>query len=272
VDRKNQEVKMRLARICIPLLFLSLFTLPATAQDQAKTKQIVEELTQKAKNVKSFTVDVDMQTSVMGEKVETKGTMAFKEPGKMHMSTMTEMMGGMKQEVYKSGDLVWSYMPLMKMATKINMAQVREAFPEQKGFEESDLTKTLRDIPENALTLEKEEKADGKDVYVFQVEPKEFQPDMVSPQKNFPMMPEKIEMLIYADNGLPHEIRMYGKNNQLFMDQKYTNYQLNVALPDSEFQFTPPEGTQVMDMTEATINMMKRMKEGENQAQPAPAQ
>ena len=263
---------MKFVKGCIPLLFLILFTLPATAQDQAKTKQIIEELTQKANKVKSFTVDVNMQTSVMGEKVETKGTMAAKEPGKMRMSTTTEMMGGMKQEVYKSGDIVWSYMPLMNMATKINVAKVREAFPEQKGFEESDLTKTLQDIPENALTLDKKEKVDGNEVYVFQVAPEEFQPDMVSPQKKFPMMPERIEMLIYADTGLPYEIRMYGKNNQLFMQQKYTNYKLNVSLPDSEFQFTPPEGAQVMDMTEATINMMKRMQEGETQEQPGTTQ
>jgi len=269
---KNQEGKMKFVKGCIPLLFLILFTLPATAQDQAKTKQIIEELTQKANKVKSFTVDVNMQTSVMGEKVETKGTMAAKEPGKMRMSTTTEMMGGMKQEVYKSGDIVWSYMPLMNMATKINVAKVREAFPEQKGFEESDLTKTLQDIPENALTLDKKEKVDGNEVYVFQVAPEEFQPDMVSPQKKFPMMPERIEMLIYADTGLPYEIRMYGKNNQLFMQQKYTNYKLNVSLPDSEFQFTPPEGAQVMDMTEATINMMKRMQEGETQEQPGTTQ
>ena len=44
------------------------------------------------------------------------------------------------------------------------------------------------------------------------------------------------------------------------MTQSYSNIQTNVEMDDSLFEFTPPEGAQIMDMTEPTINMMKQMK------------
>jgi hypothetical protein len=36
---------------------------------------------------------------------------------------------------------------------------------------------------------------------------------------------------------------------------------VNIEVDNSTFTFVPPEGTQVNDMTEATIDMLKKMKE-----------
>ncbi len=40
-----------------------------------------------------------------------------------------------------------------------------------------------------------------------------------------------------------------------------------MPIDDSEFEFTPPEGVQVMDMTEGTMNMMRRMQGGQPKSQ-----
>jgi outer membrane lipoprotein-sorting protein len=259
---------MRIPRLFTAVLFLFLFSLPATAQDQAKTAEIVRELTQKAQNIQSYTVDVHMQTMAMGENIATNGTMAFKEPGLMRMTTTTEMMGGMQQDIYKSGDVIWTYMPLMRMATKVDLSKIKETMPGQEGMDEGNLSEMLENIPEDALTFLEKRKADDKDVYAFRMSADKLKQDMTSPQKTFPIIPQKVEFLVYADNGLPYKVQTYGKNDELIMEQTYSNYQLNVDIPDSQFEFTPPEGVQVMDMTEATINMMKQMRKG-GEAQPA---
>jgi outer membrane lipoprotein-sorting protein len=271
-----QEGKMKASRMII-CIFILLISLPAAAQNEAKTKQIVDDLTEKAKAVKSYRVDTEMETHAMGEQIRTRGSMAFKEPNKMHITTTTDLMGGMQQETYKADSTIWTYMPQMKMASKVEMDKVKEAMPSQKEFGEADLSKTLKDMPAGALTFIEEKNVDGNDVYVFQMSPEAFTQDMASPQKTFPMMPQKIEFMVFADNGLPYQFLLYGKNNELIMSQKYTNYQINTPIPDSEFEFTPPEGAQVVDMTDATISMMKQMQQGSRpapqaeQAQPAPA-
>jgi len=38
----------------------------------------------------------------------------------------------------------------------------------------------------------------------------------------------------------------------------YTNIEVNTKIADSLFEFTPPEGVQVTDMTERTIKMIKQ--------------
>ena len=65
------------------------------------------------------------------------------------------------------------------------------------------------------------------------------------------------------DSGLPYQILAYGDNDDLVMKQTYSNFRTNIDIDDSEFMFTPPEGVQVMDMTEGAMNMMKQMKENQ---------
>ncbi|RJP15648.1 MAG: outer membrane lipoprotein carrier protein LolA [Candidatus Abyssobacteria bacterium SURF_5] len=263
---------MKTLRLLSAICILLLFSTSALAQDAAENNKVIDDLIKKAEDVKSYKVDINTLTHAMGEPITIKGTMSFEQPGKMRMSTVTDMMGGMKQDIYKTGDIIWTYMPIMKMTTKMDVSRLKQEMPgQQPDMDESDVATMLKDFPKDAITFVGKKKADGKDVYVLRVAPEKFNMDMTAPQKNFPVQPKKIEFLVYADNGLPHKILMYGKDDALIMEQTYSNYQLNIDIPDSEFEFTPPEGAQVMDMTEATINMMRQMKESE-QAQPAPAE
>ncbi|MCD5401927.1 hypothetical protein LR013_05005 [candidate division NPL-UPA2 bacterium] len=40
--------------------------------------------------------------------------------------------------------------------------------------------------------------------------------------------------------------------------QSYTNIEVNIKVADGQFKFTPPEGAQVIDMTDEVLNMMKQ--------------
>ncbi len=48
----------------------------------------------------------------------TEGAIAFKAPDKLHMITSTNMLGGEDREIFSSGDVVHTYAPAMKTATR----------------------------------------------------------------------------------------------------------------------------------------------------------
>ena len=73
--------------------------------------------------------------------------------------------------------------------------------------------------------------------------------------------PAEIEMWIGADDGLVRKMTLFNEEGKEMMTHSYMNVEINTEVNDSQFEFTPPEGTQVMDMTEGTINMIKEMKE-----------
>lgn len=68
-----------------------------------------------------------------------------------------------------------------------------------------------------------------------------------------------MEIWIGADDGVLRKMIMLDKEGKEMMSQSYTNIQLGIEVADSQFEFTPPEGSQVVDMTEGTIGMMKEI-------------
>lgn len=249
--------------VLLALVFTLVFTSLAPAQLDPKTEQMMEEVRQKSEGIDSYRVDMATETQMMGQTMTVNGEMAFKKPNKMHVTTITDVMGGMKTETYSTGDILWTYMPAMKMVQKLDLTKLRAVAPEQSGTAEtSDITKPFEGFAKDSIKYIETKSADGMDVHVFEALPDKLGQ---SPQgKNMPqVLPNKIVLWINADNGLPQKVWMLNEDGSTMMEQTYSNFRLNVPIADSEFEFTPPEGAQVMDMTEATMNMMNQMKEGQ---------
>ena len=254
---------MRFLRVALTVVLLCVFASVAVAQTDATTQKMIDEVVQKTQNIKSYKVDMSMESDMMGQKALTTGQMSFKKPNKMHMTTTTEMMGGMKQEIYAMGDIVWTYMPLMNMATKIDLSKVKDQMPQYgNGIGGSaDITNPFEGLPEGMVKFLGKKTVDGKDVVAFEVTTP-FSSQMPAGQQGSQGMPSKINILMLAENGLPYQILAYGENDAVVMKQTYSNFRTNIPIDDSEFMFTPPEGVQVMDMTQGAMNMMKQMKGG----------
>ena len=252
---------MRFLTAGLTIILLCAFASVAVAQPDATTQKMIDEVVQKTKNITSYKVDMNMEMQMMGQTTLSTGQMSFKKPNKMHMTTTTEMMGGMKQDIYAMGDTVWTYMPLMNMATKIDLSKVKGQMPQYgSGIGDSaDITNPFEGLPEDTVKFMGKKTVDGKDVLVFEaLMPHAGQ--MPTGQSAGQGMPKKLNILMLADNGLPYQILAYGENDSLMMKQTYSNFRTNIPIDDSEFMFTPPEGVQVMDMTEGAMNMMRQMK------------
>jgi outer membrane lipoprotein-sorting protein len=151
-------------------------------------------------------------------------------------------------------------MPTMNMAHKIDMSKIKDKMPNSGAATDSaDITNPFEGLPQDGIKYLEKKTVDGKEVQVFEaVMP--FAGQMSADQPGNQMMPKKMNILIAADSGLPYKIIAYSQNDTLMMQQTYSNFRTNIPIDDSEFEFTPPEGVQVMDMTEGAINMMQQMQ------------
>ena len=126
-------------------------------------------------------------------------------------------------------------------------------------MDNADITKPFSQFPEANIKYIEEKKTDMGPVYALEARPD--MGNMMPPNASGPnMLPDKMIFWINADTGLPQKIIMKGKDGATMMEQTYSNFRINVDIADSEFKFKPPEGVQVMDMTEGAVNMMQQMQ------------
>jgi len=241
--------------VCILLISPALLgCTPLCAEEDPN--QLMAKLEAKADEVKAYQADMTMTMQMMGQQMTTTGRMFFKKPKKSRME-MTMDMGAMKMEQLhiSDGKTAWMYQPMMKMVAKIDMEKVfAETQDESAGQKNTDISKPFQCFQQEGISYVRTEDLDGSKAYVFHGSPGQSQmPEM-------PFTPADMEIWVNADNGLLCKIIMLDKEGKEMMTQSYSNIQTNVEMDDSLFEFTPPEGAQIMDMTEPTINMMKQMK------------
>ncbi len=223
------------------------------------TEQVVAKLKAKAGAVKTVRADLEMTMSIMGQTVKMDGKALIATPDKMHM-TMAMNLGAMKmdQTIVSDGATVWTYQPTLKLAHKIDAAKVAaETGIEQAGQQTNDLTKPLAGLAPESVKLLQTEKTDGGEVFVFEGVP------ALPKMPQVPFKPAKMQVSVGAEDGLLRKSVMFDADGKEMMSQAYTNVEVNVDIPEDTFQFTPPEGVQVTDMTEDVLNMLKAMKEKE---------
>jgi outer membrane lipoprotein-sorting protein len=151
-------------------------------------------------------------------------------------------------------------MPSMNMATKMDMKKIKAAGKNQPGMGGSgDITKPFEGLSEDKIKYIEEKDSSEGSVYVFEAQP-DFGSQMQPGGPPSQMLPEKIIVWLSTDTGLPVKTIMIGKNGATMMEQNYSDFQINPDIDESAFEFTPPEGVQVMDMTEGAMNMMHQMQ------------
>jgi len=232
------------------------------AQADQKTNELIAQLEAKAVTINSYTADMTTMTmEMMGQKIVYTGKTAFKKPNKSRTEMNTKIGAmDMQQITIWDGKTSWTYQPNMKMAHKIDLEKiiVETGIDIGKNPGPGDPSNPFQSLNRDSITYVRTEKITenigyGKDVYIFQGIPQ------ATGTENMPSIPAKIEIGIIADNGMIRKTVKFNEEGKEGMSQSYSNVLLNVNIPDSEFEFTPPEGVQVIDMTENTLNMIKKL-------------
>jgi len=220
------------------------------------TEQIIANLKTKAAAVKSYQADMTTTMQMMGKNMSMRGTILVKKPKKSRTEMVTDM-GSMKMEQIhvSDGKTTWIYQPKMKLAMRIDMEKVAAETKDKSGGEKTaDISNPFQFFQPESISHIRTEEIDGSKACVFHGLPGK------SDVQKMPFAPAKIELWIGADDGLVRKTVFFNEEGKEMMSQSYTNIRLNIEVADSQFDFTPPEGVQVADMTEGTINMMKEMK------------
>lgn len=229
----------------------------SSVQADQKTEELIAKLEAKAGKIESYRADMTMNMEMMGQKMVYTGNLSFKKPNKSRMQ-MNAKIGAMdmQQTIVSNGKTTWSYQPNMKIAQKMDLEKIIAETGNDTGQKNGDPSNPFQSLNRDSIAYVRTDKIDGKDVYIFQGIPQ------VTEAENVPFIPAKIEIGLSADNGMLSKIVMFSNEGKEMMSQSYSNVQLDINIPDSQFEFTPPEGVQVMDMTEGTINMMKQRQPG----------
>ena len=235
---------------------LMLVAVSSPLRGDEATEQLMADLKAKAAVVQSYRADMTTILQMMGRNVLMRGGILFKKPNKTRVEMAMDL-GALKMDQIQlsDGKTIWIYQPEMKLAMKIDMEQLVAATnKESAGEKTTDLSHPFRCLQPENITHVRTEETDGDTTHVFQGLPEK------SEMQAIPFAPAKIELWIGADDGLLRRMVTFNEEGKEMMSQSYTNIQREVEVPDDQFEFTPPEGTQVVDVTEGTIAMLKQME------------
>ncbi len=211
--------KLFLSKLLILLAFFASST--AFSQDDDITAQDVIQNVQKAYNditdaKASFSQTVKFNKS---KAQSSSGTLYIKKEKKYRIETGS-------QTIVTDGSTSWSYTPSKKQVVIDYYKETGNSFSPNKY---------LFQYPENFYSdLTGTEKISGKDVYVLTLKPRESG------------YVKSAKLWVGKDDWMIKKI--YIVTDESTSTYSVNNIQTNIGLSNSKFTFTPPEGTEVIDM------------------------
>jgi outer membrane lipoprotein carrier protein len=198
--------------VLLPFAFILLLAFSVSAQD--KGKELLESVQKKYKSINDLSAD--FKQSLNG-KASLNGKIFFSQGNKLRLELKNST-------IISNGTILWNY----------NKGQKKVVINNVSGSDSSSFSidKFLYDYPsKSSVTLEKE---DNHDVLVL------------VPQKDNNMNFKKTRILVNQDYMIIHvSIENLSGTTTIL---QFSNYKLNQNLPESKFTFSPPEGTNVIDL------------------------
>ena len=180
--------------------------------------------------------------------------------GRSRQETTSSMKPGTTLTVQDS-NVVWTYMPAMKVAHRLDPRRIGEA--KEEGRDEEAGPPTFEGMLRDSVVFVGREMLEGEEVYVLEGPPPGGLAAMTGVEFG------KTTLWIAVEDGLVRKQQTLNVQGEVVMSQVRTDVEVNVDLPDSLFTFTPPEDVQVMDMTEMVIKQVGQMRAAAQAAEEA---
>ena len=232
---------MSRALLSVLVVAASMYALSVQAADKPKPKK-----------VKCWKADVAITMNIGEQEVSATGTVRAKQPAKVRMELDTSATPDVKQQVYSDGQVVYVYLPQLKVATKVNAAQAREKLGVTAQV--PDAADPLAGIAAGSMKELPDETIDGEACRVVETKP------VAVPGGQLPFMPATIKHWISRKTGMLTRQDMLSADGAVMMAQRFSNIETGLDIPDSEFAFKPPKGVKVMDLTDGAVNALKQRK------------
>lgn len=245
----------------------------AAAEDAPATAAEVIDAAQKSLDaLKRWSADMTVDTSMGGMEVSAKGSVQGS-GARQVMDMDVDMMGqlGRVKTVVGDDGVQWTETDVngelnvmkldMKAITEAAGGNEDAALPGANPSMPQDVTKILASLDKTYdLELKGTELADDTEVYVLEGSLKEEARGNVDPGGRLSSMGialEKTRVKIGVSDGFLRKSEMIGPDGSVFISITFTNFNANPDFEDSVFNYIPPQGAQVMDMTEPALRQMR---------------
>lgn len=234
------------------------------AQETEVVEEVLTQIQEKLNSLNSYQAKIEMGfLQEEGGVMEIAGEIKYMKPDKLRMEIGVKGEERTKQYMYSDGNTLWQYMPFFKLATKVDLAQLKEEFPEAEELvkRQSNIQQAVSEIEKGNINYLGEEKLDGEKVYVFEgkINPAEKE------KMDMPIEIAKARLWISAQDGLQRKAEFYSPDGSLVYYQKLSEVEVNLEIPLSEFEFQKPEDTNVLDTTAQARERLRRMQESKQE-------
>lgn len=190
------------------------------SQDDITAQEVIQNVQGKYKDISDATASFTQTIKFNKSKAQTSsGTLYIKKETKYRIETGT-------QTIVTDGSTSWSYTPSKKQVVIDNYKETGNSFSPNKY---------LFQYPENFYSdLTGSDKISGKDVYVLSLKPRESG------------YVKSAKLWVGKDDWMIKKIVIVTDESTSTYTVK--NIQTNTGLGNSKFTFSPPEGTEVIDM------------------------
>ena len=231
--------------------FLSLLLISGLAWADTKTEELIKDIESKVSAITSYRADIVMKMEMMGQTMSHEGKMSYKKPDMIRLEMKMDKPMPMTTITVSDGNISYQYMPEMKMVQKVNLKEIGD-LPSADGQNSCDLSKPFNGVVKDTIKYAGEEELDGKKTSVLEGKP------ITSPGVEIPF--QKFKLWIGIEDGVLRKMAGFNGDGKEVMSQELKNIELNPVFAEDTFRFTPPEGVQVLDMTESIKSMLESMK------------
>lgn len=205
---------------------------PAWCEEEAALPKEAKAAEEKALSWNSYKTDFALDTKEeSGAVFLLRGTLIYRKPGQRHLQIREGEATQDTQTLVSDGKVEWQYTPQGNVAYRIDNP------PEAPGPH-----RPFTDVkPETVRFVKKVEGPEGA-LLRFEAEPR---PQSV---EGSPVPVKTVRLDLSEKDGMLREMVMLDALGEAVLTQRFTGLEVDVTLPDNQFQFTAPEGVTVTQL------------------------
>lgn len=230
-----------------------IFFITETALTQEKgiqSEEIIQIIQEKSQAVKSYKASFDLK--MQGPQGETvlSGIILFKRPDKIRMEMSLPEVQQARQVMVSDGVTLWQFSPFLKVASKVDIGQLKEEFGEAYFTQPQENTlEPFKAIDRTSIQYLGKERFNAQECFVLEARPKAA--------KEGEGLFFKAKIWIDTETGLEKKTVFFDLQGKEVFSRNFKKVEVNLDIPDLNFEFKLPEGIEVMDVTEETRKMIE---------------
>ena len=201
------------------------------AEDSPLPKE-AQELLGKAENARSYRIRFVLEAKEEdGSLAQVEGLLSFEQPNRRRLELRTKGQEGDSQMIVSDGTSEWQYYPLTNTVYRLESPPVtpgpHRAFAEVSGG----TLRFIQRLSKNQVALRR-----------FEAIPL---PVVV---EGSPVPIKALRVDVAEEDGFVRELVLLDEKGETVLTQRYHDLELNPNLAKETFEFTPPEGAQVVEL------------------------